>query len=155
MSPRTAILLAAAVLSGGCAALQRMSSDGVSLAPLAIPAGARVANAAGLLTPELSAAAAAAFFLYDPFAPNWDIEVTRLDEDRVSMRLAHKRLNSGGDGEARQVFLRNARRLVEEGGYAGYDVLSWEEGIESTRPFARRTAMGEIRLVSSRALPAF
>jgi hypothetical protein len=32
-------------------------------------------------------------------------------------------------------------------------VLRYEEGIESTRPFARRFASGEIRLVRSRAFP--
>jgi hypothetical protein len=148
MNPRAAAaLLAAGLVLGGCA------SDGVSLAPLAIPAGARVASAAGLVTAELSAGAAAAFFLYDPFAPNWDIDVSPLGEDRVRMDLRFKRLPSGGDGEAHEVFVRAAERLVEEGHYAGYDVLRYQEGIESSRPFARRTAMGEIRLVRSRTWP--
>ena len=62
-------------------------------------------------------------------------------------------LVTGGEGEARQVFLRNARQVVEAGGFAGFDVLRYEEGIESTRPFARRFASGEIRLVRSRAFP--
>jgi len=143
-------LLTAALALGGCA-----TEGNVSLAPLAVPAGARIASAAGLVTSELVAGAAAAFFLYDPFAPNWDIEVARLDADRVRMQLRHKRLHTGGDGEARQVFLRNVRQMVEDGGYAGYDLLQWEEGIESSRPFARRVATGEVRLVLSRTLPAY
>ena len=52
-----------------------------------------------------------------------------------------------------EVILRNARQVVEAGGFAGFDVLRYEEGIESTRPFARRFASGEIRLVRSRAFP--
>ena len=52
----------------------------------------------------------------------------------------------GGDGEARTVFMRNARNYADEGGYAGFEVVRYEEGIESTRPFARRYASGEIRL---------
>ncbi len=44
--------------------------------------------------------------------------------------------------------------MVEEGGYAGFDVLRYEEGIEATRPFARRVAEGEIRLLRSRQFPS-
>lgn len=151
MSARpAAMVLAAALAAGGCA-----TERNVSLAPLAVPAGVRVASAAALLTPEFMAAAAAVFFVYDPFAPNWDIRVETLDSERVRMQLRLKALHSGGDGEARQVFLRNVRRMVEEGGYAGYDIVQWEEGIESSRPFARRIATGEVRLVHSHILPAY
>jgi len=69
------------------------------------------------------------------------------------MDLRMKALATGGDGEARRVFLRNAREVVEAGGFAGFDVLRYEEGIESTRPFARRFASGEIRLVRSQIFP--
>ena len=51
------------------------------------------------------------------------------------------------------MFLRNARQIVEAGGFAGYEVLHYEEGVESTRPFARRYANAEIRLVRSQIFP--
>jgi len=94
-----------------------------------------------------------AYAIYDPLQPTWTIEARVTGEDRVQMDLQMKRLITGGEGEARQVFMRTARKLVEEGGYAGFDVLRFEEGVEATRPFARRTANGEIRLVRSRQFP--
>ncbi len=75
-------------------------------------------------------------------------------KDRVRMALRMKSLFTGGDGEARQVFLRNARQLVEAGGFAGYEIVRYEEGIESTRPFAHRYANAEIQLVRSHIFPA-
>ena len=104
-------------------------------------------------TPETVAGGLVAYAIHDPLAPTWAIEASASGEDQVRFQLWMKRWVSGGEGEARQVFLRNARQLVEEGGYAGYDILSYEEGIEATRPFARRVASGEIRLVRSRQFP--
>jgi hypothetical protein len=43
-----------------------------------------------------------------------------------------------------------AAQLASQPGF-GYEVISWEEGIDSTRPFSQRVALGEIRL---RRLPA-
>lgn len=103
---------------------------------------------------EYQHAAMVAYAIYDPFAPTWRISATVASANTVAMELTMKRLATGGEGEVRQVFLRAARQLVEEGGYAGFDVLRYEEGIESTRPFARRTASGEIRLVGSQQFPA-
>lgn len=114
-----------------------------------------MASELSYLEPEYLAGMLVAYGIYDPLAPTWSIEVSRSGEDRVRMDLHMKRLASGGDGEARRVFLRNARELVQAGGFAGFDELSWEEGIESTRPFARRFASGEIRLVRSRTFPEF
>ncbi|NMG02922.1 hypothetical protein [Azoarcus taiwanensis] len=64
-----------------------------------------------------------------------------------------KRLATGGEGEARRIFRRNAEQLVSEGGFVAYEVLRYEEGIESTRPFAHRFASGEIRLARSETWP--
>ena len=51
-----------------------------------------------------------------------------------------------GDGEAGRVFKRNAAQIVREGGYAGYDVLAYSEGIESEVIGALRYAEGTIRI---------
>lgn len=113
------------------------------------------ASEASYLTPDYIAGALIVYGLYDPLAPTWAIEVSRSGEDRLRMDLRMKALVTGGEGEARQVFLRNARQVMEAGGYAGFDVVHYEEGVESSRPFARRVARGEIRLVrSSRTSPA-
>ena len=106
-------------------------------------------------TPEYWALGLVGYAIFDPLAPTWAIEARVTGEDRVQLDLWMKRWVSGGEGEARQVFQRNARQLVDEGGYAGYDVLHYEEGMDATRPFARRTANGEIRLVRSRQFPEF
>jgi hypothetical protein len=107
----------------------------------------------GYLKPEYLAGGLIAFSIYDPFAPTWEIRVTELDPGHCRIDLNMKRLATGGDGEARQTFLRAARSLVEKGGYAGFDELRYEEGIASTRPFAHRVASGEIRFVDSRHFP--
>lgn len=118
-----------------------------------IAGGVLMASKLSYLKPEYIAGALVAYAIYDPLAPTWSIDVSRAGEDRVRMDLRMKSLITGGEGEARQLFLRNARRMVEAGGFAGYDVLRYEEGMEATRPFARRTASGEVRLVRSRQFP--
>lgn len=142
------ILPLAVSLAAGCAAIEQYS------APIAGAAGgASMASKLDLLGPEYLAGAAIAYAIYDPLAPTWDIKAVRLDEERVRFDLRMKSLASGGEGEARQVFARNARKLAESEGFAGYDIVRYEEGIESTRPFARRVASGEIRLARSRVWP--
>jgi len=104
----------------------------------------------GYLKPEYLAGGLIAYSIYDPFAPTWTIRVTEVNAEYRRIDLSMKRLATGGDGEARQTFLRAVRSLVEKGGYASFDELRYEEGIDSTRPFAHRVASGDIRLVKSR-----
>ncbi|ATE59416.1 hypothetical protein CCZ27_05165 [Thauera sinica] len=118
-----------------------------------IAGGALMARKLSYFKPEYIAGALVAYAIYDPLAPTWSIDVSRAGDERVRMDLRMKSLITGGEGEARQVFLRSAQRMAEAGGFAGYDVLRYEEGMESTRPFARRVASGEIRLVRSRQFP--
>ena len=63
---------------------------------------------------------------------------------RISLRK--KRFTSGGDGEAGQLFARHAEQLARSGGYAGYSVMEYTEGVESTLPIAQRVAQGVVRL---------
>ena len=122
--------------------------------PVALAAGVVwMASDLEYLDPEYLAGALVAYAIYDPLAPTWRIDVSRAGEDRLRMDLRMKALATGGEGEARQVLLRNARQVAEAGGFAGFDLIRYEEGIESTRPFARRFARGEIRLVRSRTFP--
>ncbi len=89
---------------------------------------------------------AAIFWVVDPLAPNWQLEQTPLGADRLRISLRKKRFTTGGDGEAAQVFARRAEQLAREGGYAGFTVMEYSEGIESTLPLAERVAQGVIRL---------
>ena len=127
---------------------------GCSTAPpgqdwLALPAGLVLASDAGLLKLPVAAAALAFYVVSDPLAPNWIVEEARAADDRYILALRMKAVISGGDGEARQVFTRHAARLAARPGFSGYEELAWQTGIDSGRPFARRVAYGEIRLLRS------
>ncbi len=81
-----------------------------------------------------------------PLAPNWAVSQQSLSDDRVRIVLKRKRFASGGDGEAAQLFEQHAERLARERGYAGYSILQYTEGIESTLPLAQRVAEGTVLL---------
>ncbi|GAB4175149.1 MAG: hypothetical protein Fur0039_17550 [Rhodocyclaceae bacterium] len=98
----------------------------------------------------VAGAAALAYVVLDPLAPNWHIEEARLAPDRYALSLAMKRIAAGGEGEARVVFHRRAAQLAAASGYGGYEVLSYTEGIESQLP-ARRVGEGLVRLVRAPA----
>jgi hypothetical protein len=86
----------------------------------------------------------AAYYVIDPLAPNWEVKINQLDETRVAIDLRKKRFSTGGDGEARAVFLRRAQEIVDDNGLAGYTVLQYSESIDSETTFARRIARGVI-----------
>ncbi|MCK6411302.1 MAG: hypothetical protein L6Q55_02625 [Azonexus sp.] len=89
----------------------------------------------------------AVYLVYDPLAPNWEIEEQRLSEDTYRMSLKMKRFHTGGSGESMQVFRRRASQLQYEQGFAAYQILDYSEGIDSQTLGARRYAEGTIRLV--------
>ena len=91
----------------------------------------------------------AAYLILDPLAPNWDIEEARLPENHVHFQLSMKRYYTGGAGEARAVFNRRAKALMREGGYSGYEIVEYSEGMDSSVLGAKRTAEGVIRLTKS------
>ncbi len=90
--------------------------------------------------------ASAAYLIIDPLAPNWEIEEARFPEERYQMSLHMKRVYAGGAGEARVVFHRRAGELMQAGGYDGYQVLEYSEGMESSALGAQRVAKGMIQL---------
>ena len=71
----------------------------------------------------------------------------RVSDDTFSISMRSKRWRStGGDGEAGRVFKRNAEQIVREGGFSGYAMLAYSEGIESEVIGAYRYAEGTIRI---------
>jgi len=88
-----------------------------------------------------------AYLIYDPLAPNWDIEETRVSEDVFYVQLRMKPYHTGGEGESMVVLKRRAGQLQRELGYTGYRILDYSEGIESRSMAARRYGEGNIRLV--------
>jgi len=93
------------------------------------------------------AAAAAAYYVLDPLAPNWEIEEARFPQDHVHLSLKMKRYYSGGAGEARWVFERRAKTLMREGGFSAYEIVEYAEALESSLLGSQRKAQGVIRLI--------
>jgi hypothetical protein len=90
--------------------------------------------------------AGAAYLILDPLAPNWEIEEAPLPDNYVHFALKMKRYYAGGAGEARVVFNRRAKDLVQYGGFDAYEVLEYSEGIESSMLGSQRVCEGVIRL---------
>jgi len=93
------------------------------------------------------AVAAAIYVVYDPLAPNWEIEEARLNDDTYRFSLKMKRYHTGGSGESMQILRRRASQLQYEQGFANYQILEYTEGIDSQTIGARRIAEGTIKLV--------
>lgn len=87
-----------------------------------------------------------AYLIYDPLAPNWEIEEVRMSDDTFRLSMMMKRFHTGGAGEAYQAFKRRASQLQEQLGYGQYLIAEYQEGIDSQTLGARRVANGVIRL---------
>lgn len=159
------LTLLAAALLGGCYHQAQSLSDSLDAGLIArntdrdgkvhynLPANPIIPNASLKLTPNFSITlesmliGAAIYYFVDPLAPNWEGEMRRVSDDTFSITMRSKRFRStGGDGEAGRVFKRNAEQIVREGGYTGYAVLAYSEGIESELLGALRYAEGTIRI---------
>ncbi len=90
--------------------------------------------------------AGVAYLVLDPWAPNWEIEEAKFPGDHYKLSLHMKRYYSGGAGEARDVFQRRAKELVRTGGYDGFDIVEYTEGLESSVLGSQRVAEGVIVL---------
>jgi hypothetical protein len=95
---------------------------------------------------EWMLALGAIYYIVDPLAPNWSVKVETLGERRYRMNLKMKRFITGGEGEAYQVMQRAAEKLAHDGGFPGYAVVAYQEGIESNVLVAQRVANGVVEL---------
>jgi hypothetical protein len=98
---------------------------------------------------------AAIYLVYDPLAPNWEIEESRLSPDVYRFSMKMKRYHTGGAGESVQILKRRASQLQYENGFASYQILEYTEGIDSQTIGARRVAEGTIRLVQRQDADSF
>lgn len=99
--------------------------------------------------------AVAISYIYDPLAPNWEIEEMRLADDTYHFSLKMKRYHTGGAGESMQIVKRRASQLLSEQGFTGYQLLEYTEGIDSQTLGARRIAEGTIKLVQRQQADSF
>lgn len=94
---------------------------------------------------------AAAYYVIDPLAPNWEVKTSRLDTSRIEISMRRKRFTTGGDGESNALLHRHARKLADDNGAGGYEIVSFEQSIDSETTFARRVSRGVIRLLAPTA----
>lgn len=90
--------------------------------------------------------AGAAYLILDPLAPNWEIEQAAFPDGHFHFSLKMKRFYAGGAGESRVVFHQRAKELMRQGGYDGYQVVEYSEGMESSVLGSQRVSQGVIRL---------
>lgn len=92
---------------------------------------------------------AVAYLILDPLAPNWNIEEARFPGNHVHLSLHMKRFYAGGAGEARVIFHRRAKELMREGGFDAYQVVEYNEGMESSVLGSQRVSEGVILLTKN------
>lgn len=145
-------LMAGALVLAGC------SSGGTTASPL-IPdkfIQLTAKNSISLSTLASAAVVAAAIYvIYDPLAPNWEIEEARLNDNTYRLSMKMKRFHTGGSGESIQLLKRRASQLQHEQGFTTYQILEYSEGIDSQTIGARRMAEGVIRLVRQEQADSF
>ncbi|MDD5298563.1 MAG: hypothetical protein PHU46_16800 [Rhodocyclaceae bacterium] len=153
MSPLSSRLLAGFVVSvplvTGCGSLGSTYPSGHALLPTGTVQITEHLNVPITSLIGYTGALTIAYLVIDPLAPNWEVKETRLAANEYQLSLRMKNFHTGGDGEARQVFQRRAAKLARDGGYGGYQIVSYTEGIDSTTvPSAQQVSDGVIQLVA-------
>lgn len=142
-----AVAVCLAVLSTGCTTTEYV----VPAEGTIIPTGnVHISPTVSYTFEQIAMSLAAGLVLnaiYQPMAPNWSVEEAILDDNTYYLRLQAKRFRTGGDGEAMMVLKRRARQLQYERGFAGYRILDYNEGIESSTPISQRFSEGIVQLV--------
>lgn len=100
----------------------------------------------GTITAGAAMALGAAYLIYDPLAPNWEIQEKRLDERRFYLSFVMKRFNTGGDGDVQSIIKRRAQDLVVANGMGYYKIEALEQRIDSQTIGARRMAEAVVAL---------
>jgi len=146
------LLIATTVAVAGC------STAGSTASPLipnqAIQLTAKTSVSLSSLA-TVAVIAAAIYIVYDPLAPNWEIEESRLNDTTYRFSLKMKRYHTGGAGESIQILKRRASQLQYEQGFGSYQILEYTEGIESQTIGARRMAEGVVKLVQPQQADSF
>ena len=150
MKIKILLIAGGALLASGCSST---GSSGSAIIPnKAIQLTAKTSiSLANLATTAV--VAAAIYVVYDPLAPNWEIEEARLNDDTYRFSLKMKRYHTGGAGESIQILKRRASQY--EQGFGSYQIVEYTEGIDSQTIGARRVAEGVVRLVQRRQADSF
>lgn len=145
-------LVSAVLALSGCSST---SGGGTPLIPdkaIQLTAGTAVSMSTLVAAAALGAVA---YVVYDPLAPNWEIEESRLNDSTYRFSMKMKRYHTGGAGESIQILKRRASQLQYEQGFGSYQIMEYSEGIDSQTIGARRVAEGTIRLVQRQQADSF
>ena len=145
-------LVSAVLALSGCSST---SGGGTPLIPdkaIQLTAGTAVSMSTLVAAAALGAVA---YVVYDPLAPNWEIEESRLNDSTYRFSMKMKRYHTGGAGESIQILKRRASQLQFEQGFGSYQIMEYSEGIDSQTIGARRVAEGVVRLVRPQQADSF
>lgn len=134
--------LAAALALAGCSTIEGERTSPSTLIP---PKQLNI-SPSFMPSAEGITAAAIAFWIIDPLAPNWKVKVVEDGENRYFLSATMKKFITGGEGEVGPVLRRAAEKLRREKGFGAYVVLEHSEGIESHVLVAQRVATQLIEL---------
>lgn len=143
-----ATVLTALVLSG-CGTVSGNYPRNHALIP---DASVQLTPARALSLEKLAGVGVAATLIhvvYDPLAPNWEIEEAVLPDGIYQLAMRAKRFRTGGSGEALMILKRRAQQLQREAGAQSYQILEFVEGIDSGTPVAQQFAEASIQLLRS------
>ena len=94
----------------------------------------------------LGVGAGLTYWVVDPRAPNWNVKMESVSSNDYRIELKMKNFIHGGQGEARMVFNHAAEALARQERCPAYEVLTYEEGVDSEFLGGRRFAVGVVRL---------
>ncbi len=152
MQSRSAALAAVALLASACSAT-RLEGTHPGGGPLIPETTFQLTPGTSIQLEKLvnwGIYAGVAYLILDPWAPNWNVEQASFPDDYVHLSLHMKRYYAGGAGEARSVFHRRAKELARTGGFDGYEVVEYQESLDSSVLGSQRSATGVIRLTGKR-----
>jgi hypothetical protein len=129
------------MLLAGCSGV-----DGLRSSNMIIPPDVVTVSKSLSVPMESIAAAAAVYLIVDPLAPNWQIEQSKLNDNRYRIAMRKKRFNTGGDGEVMPAFNRRAEQLVRDHGAQRYRIIEFNEGVDSGI-IGQRVAQGVVELL--------
>ena len=141
----------------GCGGVGSRVNGAIPAAGMIPDATVQVSRSFGIPLEKIvywGAYAGVAWLVLDPLAPHWQIEQVPLPGNHIHLSLKMKRYHTGGEGEARQLFQRRARELVQYGGFDGFEIREYSEGQVASLFGAQRTAEGVIHLTGQGSLGA-
>lgn len=142
----------------GMVMLLGCAQTGTPVAPLVANKTLALTATTSISLATLASAAAiggAIHLIYDPLAPNWEIEELQVSDDTYRFALKMKRFHTGGAGESLQILKRRVGQIQQSLGFASYQILEYSEGVDSETLGSRRVAEGLVRLVQRSQADSF